>query len=231
MKRTYSTVIQSAAPKSRKRSKKSSVPRNSFARNTNGVPAQLKTTLKYATTVVLDPAVGGCQGHTFGANCLYDTDITGAGHQPMGYDQISALYNRYTVTASRIKVSNLMGDNVSSIQGMYGIIFNDDAAITYGQALSKCLEQRNVSNTAITGTITTTTKDIGMSQKMAPYFGLKGSIVGDGEYSARTNTNPNRQCYFTLFYGNDSGIAGAAEFVVQIEFDCVFTEPLELVQS
>lgn len=235
MKRTYSTTIQTPrAPKRSKRSSKSSVPRSisSFRRNTNGVPAKLKTTLKYATNLGINPSLGGCAGHTFAANGLYDPDITGTGHQPMGFDQIAQLYLRYTVTAVRMKVSHLQQSATTQVPGAFGIIFNDDASLTLGTPLSKCAEQRNVSKIAFgSNQIYSGSENVTMSQDIGQYFGHAGSLVGEGDYSARTNTNPARLCYLTLFYGQDVATAGQTEFLIQIEYDVTFTEPLELAQS
>ena len=210
MKRTYSTVIQSA-PRTRKRSKKSSIPRSisSFRRNTNGVPAKLKTTLKYAQHLGINPSVGGCSGHTFAANGLYDPDISGTGHQPMGFDQIAQLYLRYTVTAVRMKVSHLQQGSTTVVPGAFGIILNDDVSLTAGTPLSKCAEQRNVSKIAFASNqIYSGSENVSMAQDIGQYFGHAGSLVGEGDYSARTNTNPARLCYLTLFYGQDFAISG-----------------------
>lgn len=38
-------------------------------------------------------------------NSLYDPDATGAGHQPYGYDQITAIYQKYKVHACTFEVS------------------------------------------------------------------------------------------------------------------------------
>ena len=234
MKRTYSTVIQTPrAPKRSKRFSKLSIPRSlGFRRNTNGVPAKLTTTLKYCQHTALNPSVGGVVGHTFAANGLYDPDITATGHQPMGYDQISVLYNRYTVTAVRMKVSHLQMNNTTAVPGAFGIIFNDDVNLSAGTAFRTCAEQRNVSKLVFASNqIYSGSESVSMSQNIGQYFGHKGSLVGEGDYSARTNTNPARICYLTLFYGNDLATAGQTEFLIQLEYDVTFTEPVELAAS
>ncbi len=38
-------------------------------------------------------------------NSLFDPDSTGVGHQPLGFDQIAALYNRYRVLKTRWRVT------------------------------------------------------------------------------------------------------------------------------
>lgn len=40
----------------------------------------------------------------FTANGLFDPDVTGGGHQPRGYDQMMAIYERYVVTGVKVEV-------------------------------------------------------------------------------------------------------------------------------
>lgn len=61
-------------------------------------------TLRYTETFnfTLASTVGTQQ--LFRLNSIFDPNSTGVGHQPYGYDQLSALYNRYRVLAARWKV-------------------------------------------------------------------------------------------------------------------------------
>lgn len=53
------------------------------------------TKLKYAETVYINAA--GPQAYRWSLNSLWDPNYTGIGHQPHGFDQLAALYNRYRV--------------------------------------------------------------------------------------------------------------------------------------
>jgi len=230
MKRSASVFLTAnPVPKKKKKSIKNLTP--GFKRNTNGVPAKLKTTLKYAQTITLNPSAGGCAGFTFRCNSLHDPDLTGTGHQPMGFDQLKVLYDRYTVTGSRIKMTQLPSSVSTTIPGMFGIILNEDTSLGAGKTLQSILEQRNVSKTEVTGTVTSLTHPVSYKCSIAQFFGINGSIVGEGDYSARGTVDPTRLCYFTVFYGQDSSIAGQKDFMIELEYDAVFTEPKELQQS
>jgi len=231
MKRTSSYLKIVAPPAKKKKSSKSRSLTPGFRRNTNGVPAKLKSTLKYAETITLNPSVGGCAGYTFRCNSLHDPNYSGVGHQPMGFDQLKVLYDRYTVTGCRIKVTQVPSSVSTTIPGMFGVIMNEDSGLTAGTTLSFCLEQRNVSKTEVTGTVTSLTTPIKYSCDIAQYFGIKDSIVGEGDYSSRGTVDPTRTCYFTVFYGQDSSTAGQKDFMIELEYDAVFTEPKELAQS
>lgn len=43
--------------------------------------------------------------YAFAGNDLFDPNVTGTGHQPLGFDQMMALYKRFRVHSSKIKVS------------------------------------------------------------------------------------------------------------------------------
>lgn len=60
---------------------------------------------RYVGTFALTAAIGVATQQTMNLNSLFDPDRTGVGHQPYGYDQISALYNRYRVLKTRVKVT------------------------------------------------------------------------------------------------------------------------------
>lgn len=60
----------------------------------------------YASGHTIDPGVSGAAvSYDYGANCLYDPNITGVGHQPTGFDQMMAFYNKYYVTRCKAIVA------------------------------------------------------------------------------------------------------------------------------
>lgn len=63
-----------------------------------------RTKLKYIQRLAPTTAAGANYHQVFAANGCYDCDITGAGHQPMGFDQLTALYKQFRVFGSRIEM-------------------------------------------------------------------------------------------------------------------------------
>lgn len=55
------------------------------------------TKVKYTDEFDLTLTSGSLNNYAFNSNGLYDPDQTGTGHQPLGYDQLSAMYSRYRV--------------------------------------------------------------------------------------------------------------------------------------
>ncbi len=66
-------------------------------------PDSLRVKLVYAESVTLVSA-SASGTYTFLGNDLYDPNFSGTGHQPRGFDQYSALYNRFRVLGSKIEI-------------------------------------------------------------------------------------------------------------------------------
>lgn len=113
-KRRRSTKKFSRNGKRRRRSRRRrrTVPRGLFSK-------RVKMRHKYVTTLALNPGSSGSVAyHKFSANGMYDPDITGTGHQPMGFDQYASFYAHYTVIASKITcvfVSEASGNTGSTL--------------------------------------------------------------------------------------------------------------------
>lgn len=80
-----------------------------FTLSRNTLPDCTKIILKYCDRFQVAPISGAVWVQTFRGNSLYDPDYTTTGHQPAGFDEISALYKWYTVHASSIKVDLVPG--------------------------------------------------------------------------------------------------------------------------
>lgn len=61
-------------------------------------------TLKYAENLQLNLAATTGSQYSFNLNSIFDPDRTGVGHQPYGFDQLAALYNRYRVLKANWRV-------------------------------------------------------------------------------------------------------------------------------
>lgn len=102
MPRKYRTRSRSAAAKKRRFGKKRWNKRSKATTVNRGltpIAPRFITKLKYVgesgmTSTSSTPAL-----YQFNLNSLYDPDRTGTGHQPIGYDQLSGLYDRYRVFA------------------------------------------------------------------------------------------------------------------------------------
>jgi len=71
------------------------------------MPIQHRSILTYTSEQkTVGGAIGGVVGivHEYALNGLYDPDLSGVGHQPMGFDQLSAMWKRYRVWKVDFKI-------------------------------------------------------------------------------------------------------------------------------
>jgi len=200
----------------------------------NGIPQSRTVRLVYCTQLTLNGGAAGTAGvNAFSANGMYDPDITGTGHQPMGFDQMMTLYNHYTVIGSKIRMRSAPYASGSvAIPPIVGIHLADSPT-----AISS-LQPENIME------IGSKTQQWGVQDNIGPksqYIGKgfsakrffrKATIVGDATFQGDASANPAEQAYFICWAagmgGND---ATAITCLVEIEYIAIFTEPRAIAQS
>lgn len=65
------------------------------------------TKMKYSETFILQ--LGNSYTQVLNLNSLFDPNRTGIGHQPYGFDQLAAIYNRYRVISTNYVVNGYSG--------------------------------------------------------------------------------------------------------------------------
>jgi hypothetical protein len=64
------------------------------------MPERFSTSLKYSQLLAITTAGVGVPGYqVFRMNSIYDPDLSGVGHQPLGHDELIQFYNKYVVKA------------------------------------------------------------------------------------------------------------------------------------
>lgn len=64
--------------------------------------------MRYVTTISLTSTLGVPVGQVFAGNSVFDPNVTGAGHQAYGFDQLSTYYSAYLVTHSTCAAGPIM---------------------------------------------------------------------------------------------------------------------------
>lgn len=100
--------------------------RRVFVSRWPGFPPTLQMTMAYTDTYALANGAGSVANQVFSCNGLHDPDITGGGHQVLYYDQLSAVYNHYTVTSS-YAVYQVLSTSVSNSPSSFTAYIDDDS--------------------------------------------------------------------------------------------------------
>lgn len=188
---------------------------------------------KYATKISIDPGTGTPAGHVFSANGLYDPDITGAGHQPMGFDQlVGVFYQHYTVLSSLIKVTFFAttgaiaaGSGLVTVEPNSSVSLDTDIydIIERGKATTR---PYNNSSAGAKSVNTITKKcDIGKF--------LSQDVMQEDANAGNASGNPSEQVYWHI---NAQGITNSTNaepvnMLVEIWYDAILHEPKDLVGS
>lgn len=186
-------------PRSSKRYNKASVSiiRNPYMSDTTYIK------FTYSTNVAMSSTTGTPSYYTFAGNSLYDPDITGVGHQPLGYDQWTPLYNKYTVFGSKIEVNFCNVDAVTT---------NAPNAQNVMVGLLPTPSAVSISNIAAAGDIMGMSEfpygkyKVGNIVDAAPRLTLKGYLSTakiDGVTKSKVNDDPN---YTGLYNSNPTNM-------------------------
>ncbi len=193
----------------------------SQTRNPVGPPSIYRK-LRYVTQVSINAGLGTPGVHIFSANGMFDPDVTGAGHQPMGFDQYMVMYDHYTVVNSKITVTalGLLGSTSSADQVVIGVYLDDDVTAT--TSLTSILEQGLSSYRVVNaGAVSPTTISKGFSK--STFFGARG---WDDSLQGSITSQPGDQAFFRLF-ANALGSGedpGSVKFLVTIDYVCKLSE-------
>lgn len=194
-----------------------------------------QVTFKFVEALTLNPGVGVVADHLYAANGMFDPDITGGGHQPLGFDQwVGVFYNQYVVSKSTIKVT-LWSPGTAEFADTYicGISLNDNTDSLTGTAPSILMEQprntyRLLTNSGGSRGTMTLTKTFDCKK-----FFKQGNILGDDRVRASHNANPSRLGLFHVWAGaaDEATDASALHAHVEITYTCSLLEPNNVVGS
>lgn len=182
---------------------------------------------RYASTFSLDAGVGGIPiSRTYSLNGLYDPDITGSGHQPIGFDQLMPLYDHYQVIGARATVTF---SNTAAEATQVMLTLRDTAAVI-GDI--ERFRENGLNKYAVLAPSGSggDTKTLAINCSVVKYFG--GNIFNEITYKGDIANNPADQVYLhvtvaPLTTTNILPVTGS----ILIEYIAIFTEPKMLIKS
>ena len=160
-----------------------------------------------------------CVWYSYGVNCLYDPVLAVGGTQPMYFDQLSAIYNHYTVVASRIKVT-IIPNRTEAFTG--GIVIDDDGtpSVTH---LDMITQQPSA-------VFSTSHRDVSAMRLYKSWNAV--SVFGpnpmdNDQLRGNASSNPAEIQSFTVFVrpiDHTTTNQTQYEYMAEIEFDTIWNE-------
>jgi hypothetical protein len=188
------------------------------------VVPRLRTHMKYAETIT----ASGLPffEYLFNLNSLFDPNRTGVGHQPLGFDQLATLYEKYRVYNVRYIVRALsstldpvtfttVSSNTSS--GLATALVASEQA--YAINCNKLVNAYNA------GTISGDVNLATLNGKTHSQY------AADDITSASISTSPIELLVLHVCLGNATGGNVAATAHVTLEFDCEWFDAFQLTSS
>jgi len=156
----------------------------------------------------------------------HDPDFTGGGHQPMGFDEMIALYDHYTVVSAKITVTCFHNENVPMI---WGIETKDNT--TLSSTNINYLQEKIGNRWTFMGEANKT-KTLTKTVNCAKF--LSKDPMGNPEMQGSSSANPVEGVNFLVWCGPAEAAAvdlSAKQFNVRLEYWAFFTEPHSLPNS
>lgn len=182
-----------------------------------------RTTLRYfGNFLSVNPGIGGiAASHILSANGLYDPDITGGGHQPIGFDQLMQLYDHYTVVGAKIR-AYVQNKDTSNPQF---------AAVTVRDSNTASTDTREIVENGYVSMVSLATFGTGgdkssmaTSVDIAKFLG-RSNVLADPTLKGTSAANPTEQVYFHVSaFPMEQVDAGSVSINVVVDYDVIFHE-------
>jgi hypothetical protein len=194
------------------------------------LPFTLHSKLKYAEHILVTGTTGALGLYVFNASSLYDPNYTGTGHQPRGFDQIMPLYDHFVVLKSTIKV-RLVSQTVNSVV-MAGVALSSTVT---NQGDWDDYAEGPMSQVDSTGNLVTygntSVLEFKLHYDAKSFLGVPDPITSN-KNQGTISANPIDNAFYHIFVQDGAESASVnVRALVEIEYHCVFIEPLNPSQS
>jgi len=194
-------------------------------------PQRYVTKLRYVSDAIT-VTTGTSYDRIFRGNGCFDPDATGAGHQPMGFDQLAGIYSRYRVLGAKITMRVVPVDATAGRQNMYFGVIPQISPTSYNGAVYSQLREQPYAKfnyrTLYQGPTT-----IKKYMTGAQIEGVKKAVIlADAEYTADVTALPQSQWYWHCIMGTMDGTSLInATMYCEIDYYVAFEGRIQLSQS
>lgn len=182
---------------------------------------------RYVQQISISPGVTA-SAHSFRINSMYDPDFTGTGHQPLFRDVMSGIYARYRVNSVKYKITCMQGN---ANQLLVGVFATQDTGYNPNlDQFQNIIEKRNT--------------DWRFQNVNTPPVVLKGRLTcakvagvtrqaykDERSYSGAVGADPALPLFLTIFCQELLSGSPGVQFMVELEFNTTYYEPVVQPQN
>jgi len=195
-------------------------------------PVTMRTKLRYNDIYTLN-AVSGFAKYIYSGNSAFDPDYTGIGHQCLYWDQISAIYAKYVVLASKITFKGNVdtGSNqgiIATVTAYYQNTFSDSIAGLQESIESPFNTYKMFINAPVKQEVMT------LGYRSYELLGVsERELIENPDFWASTSSDPPYEWFYKLAFANTDGAVTAfgVSMTVSIEYDVMFGQFAEVAPS
>ncbi len=192
------------------------------------VPKTMRVAFKWAEHGFLSDA-GSIKSKVYTANYMQSPDSTDTTRNPLGYDQLQGFYGRVVVVSSRITVQwyndSLADSRIVAIQR--------DTSLTPPTSMINEIENRSIRYSMIGGTAKGTSLRQSMTYNHRRDLRLPLSSTSISTNYDSATAPPAIATFFiiTASTADETGALGVTRFLTTITYNCLLTDPNDLVGS
>jgi hypothetical protein len=185
--------------------------------------------LSYTDLYALSPTTAGTPAYnTFRTNGAYDPDFTGAGHQPLGFDEMAAFYDEYCVES--VSVTAEFGNRSTVYQGVGAILQHVDS--TPPSTGTTWLENPTCGYKFCRVASAGGAAIVRMNWQAHKFFGVPKSKLSEVDDAwSLTSNNPDGVHFFSVGFMPFETQTITADVTVKIKMKVRFRKPKALLQS
>lgn len=157
---------------------------------------------------------------------MYDPDITGSGHQPLGFDElVGIMYSHYTVIGAKIK-AHFSTDGTSGSTAAYRVGIAQRDASGYSGTGTLLIEQGRTNWATVAPIGSDSQRTITSKMSIGKFLG-RSKVMSDPDLKGTVSANPAEQAYFIVWVAgiDDTQDASSVYVTCEIEYLAVLTEP------
>lgn len=182
--------------------------------------------LYYEYQLVMSSTLGVPGSYIFSANGAFDPNITGTGHQPMGFDNMMLFYDQYCVLSSSIKVTFA---GLSTSVARVGVVLYDQPVPSTDpfRLVENGLGKMGVIGTSPNVNTQLSICTLNLHCDVPKYFGVsQNELKVNPSFVGTAAGNPTEQVYFSIeLWGGFSATTMSLAFDVLLSYDIFYYEP------
>lgn len=195
-----------------------------------GMPIARFATLRYVTSITQNLTLGSMNTLQYALNNLYDPEVAVGGHQPRGFDQWSAIFQKYLVYGCKITVT--LTTPAAATDALAWGMYPSDMGATPLSSPTGIMEQklgpwRQTDNQRKISSC----KMYWSAKKWFNVKNLRDQADNYGAYCTTSPINAPTVQLWARMYDSASPNAVVVAFTVLIDYFCMFSDPQQLPQS